>query len=229
MIPSAPQIQIKPTTNVNRNQKLDVLRAVAITLVFCRHTGSPAFLGLIGGIGVDLFFVLSGFLVSGLLFVEYKKHGTIQPGRFLIRRGFKIYPQFYLLAAITLVWATFCTPEGLPRLQFCNIIREMLFLQNYAPGLWWPYTWSLAVEEHFYIVLALAVTLIAKTWSFKALPLGIGVTCVLVLLGRILTWILNPQVDNYVHYSPTHLRVDSLLMGYWFPTIIVFIVKNWLK
>src|SRR5450631_3793520 len=104
---------MKPTTVVIRNQKLDVLRAVAITLVFCRHTGSPAFLGLIGGIGVDLFFVLSGFLVSGLLFSEYKKHGTIKPGRFLIRRGFKIYPQFYLLAAITLVWATFCTPEGL--------------------------------------------------------------------------------------------------------------------
>jgi peptidoglycan/LPS O-acetylase OafA/YrhL len=204
---------MKPTTVVIRNQKVDILRALAITFVFGKHMGHPWILTLIRGVGVDLFFVLSGFLVSGLLFSEYIKHGTIQSGRFLIRRGFKIYPQFYLLAAITLVWATFYTPEGLPNVQFGNIIREMLFMQNYAPGLWWPYTWSLAVEEHFYIVLALAITLIAKRWSFKVLPLGIAVTCLLVFLGRIVTWILSPQADNYVHYSPTHLRIDSLLIG----------------
>jgi peptidoglycan/LPS O-acetylase OafA/YrhL len=53
--------------------------------------------------GVDLFFVLSGFLIAGLLFREQKEHGEIRIGRFYIRRGLKIYPPFYLLIAITLV------------------------------------------------------------------------------------------------------------------------------
>ncbi len=60
-----------------------------------------------GWIGVDLFFVLSGFLVSGLLFQEYQATRRIQPGRFLLRRGLKIYPQFYFFIAATLAIACF--------------------------------------------------------------------------------------------------------------------------
>ena len=52
----------------------------------------------------NLFFVLSGFLVSGILFRQFQRDGHIQPGRFLIRRGFKIYPAFWLLIATTLGW-----------------------------------------------------------------------------------------------------------------------------
>ncbi|MBX6315440.1 MAG: acyltransferase, partial [Isosphaeraceae bacterium] len=101
-----------PTTGTRRGPGrdlgLDILRAVAILLVLGHHAPfspsdrpillrAPLFALLYGGwCGVDLFFVLSGFLVSGLLFTEFKAHGRISPGRFLIRRGFKIYPQFYI-------------------------------------------------------------------------------------------------------------------------------------
>src|SRR6266511_858077 len=94
-----------------RVQQLDVLRGVAVVLVLGRHVELPAttvapavqaaatFWYQIGWVAIDLFFVLSGFLISGLLFTEYQKHGTVRIGRFLIRRGFKIYPAFYVMLA----------------------------------------------------------------------------------------------------------------------------------
>jgi len=75
----------------NRLRELDFLRGVAILLVLFRHQLLFSFLKTMGWIGVDLFFVLSGFLISGLLFKEFQKFGAINPKLFLIRRGFKIY------------------------------------------------------------------------------------------------------------------------------------------
>jgi len=78
-----------------RNKRLDILRCIAVLLVLLDHSGIHPFLTQTGWTGVDLFFVLSGFLISGLLFAEYKKRGAIDFKRFLIRRGLKIYPAFY--------------------------------------------------------------------------------------------------------------------------------------
>src|SRR5258706_12209135 len=92
----------------SRNQALDILRGIAILIVLGRHlfflpTDLPPPADLFfrtwircGWAGVDLFFVLSGFLVSGLLFQEFARNGNVAVSRFLIRRGFKIYPAFYV-------------------------------------------------------------------------------------------------------------------------------------
>src|SRR5262249_876999 len=98
----------------------------------------------------DLFFVLSGFLVSGLLFKEYKRHGDVRLGRFLVRRGFKIYPAFYVFLLATSL-AVLLGGQALDGLAF---LCEALFVQNYGPNLK-DHTWSLAVEEHFYLLLCL--------------------------------------------------------------------------
>src|SRR5260370_31028003 len=87
---------VRPT----RNQSLDVLRGVAILLVMGRHFPYYRPWGKVGWIGVDLFFVLSGFLISGLLYQEYKTLGKIRFGRFVFRRGFKIWPPFYVFMSI---------------------------------------------------------------------------------------------------------------------------------
>ena len=76
---------------------IDFLRGVAVLLVVFRHITLEPILLTVGWAGVDLFFVLSGFLVSNLLFQEYKQTQSVKPIRFLIRRGFKIYPLFYLI------------------------------------------------------------------------------------------------------------------------------------
>src|ERR1700722_9204731 len=113
-----------------RSKGIDVLRAIAVLLVIAYHAGVPV-LRNAGWSGVDLFFVLSGFLVSGLLFSENKTFGKIRVGRFLIRRGFKIYPAFYLMLGVTalarfLVWHVDI---------FGPAWHEALFLQSYLPGL----------------------------------------------------------------------------------------------
>ena len=113
---------------------------------------------------VHLFFVLSGFLVSGLLFKEYIKFGNVRPVHFLIRRGFKIYPVFWLALILFLCIKQY---EGSP-VSWFRFISEILFLQNYVNG--WGYaingvSWSLAIEEHFYFGLALIFPyVISKNW-----------------------------------------------------------------
>src|SRR5437763_1414572 len=147
----------------SRNQSLDVLRGIAILLVLGGHGAYPyiSFWTAIGGSGVELFFVLSGFLISGLLFSEYQRTGRIAITRFWIRRAFKIYPGFYVLLAVTAaVLAIANHPQiMLGRAVFFNIV----FLQNYVTGVGIvPQSWSLAIEEHFYFGLPLLLWLSAR-------------------------------------------------------------------
>src|SRR5689334_20467843 len=86
----------------DRLTELDFLHGIAVILVLFAHHYLTIYTATMGWIGVDLFFVLSGFLVSGLLFAEYQKFGNIDTKRFLIRRGFKIYPAFYFSVFVTL-------------------------------------------------------------------------------------------------------------------------------
>src|SRR5436189_6436623 len=104
-----------PPPSSSRLLGLDILRVCAVLLVFGRHYPTPAeapefWKNLVpvmqrgSWIGVDLFFVLSGFLVSGLLFREYLERGSVQIGRFLVRRAFKIYPAFWAMIVDVLLF-----------------------------------------------------------------------------------------------------------------------------
>ena len=146
---------------MKRSISIDFLRGIAILLVIGRHIevvpenlnsvlrAPIIFLIRYGWMGVDLFFVLSGFLVSGLLYKEIKNYNTLSYRNFFLRRGLKIYPAFYFLIAITLFLYNFDITTG-------ALISELLFVQNYFSSLW-AHTWSLAVEEHFYLTLPLIV------------------------------------------------------------------------
>jgi peptidoglycan/LPS O-acetylase OafA/YrhL len=163
-----------------------------------------------GWVGVDLFFVLSGFLVSGLLFREYEKYRELHIGRFLIRRGFKIYPPFWLLIGVTVLLAAASTrtpPLG-------AIASELLFVQNYRPALW-DHTWSLAVEEHFYFLLAFVLFLFARRETsepFRFIPAAFVIIALLCLALRIHVGHSAPY-KHKTHLFPTHLRLDGLCFG----------------
>jgi peptidoglycan/LPS O-acetylase OafA/YrhL len=172
----------------------------------------------IGWLGVDLFFVLSGFLISNLLFSEYQLTQRISLRSFYLRRALKLYPGFYLLLFSTLV---FCWIDGrhiTPRLA----LGEFFFVQNYLGGLW-GHTWSLAVEEHFYLILPLLLIVLAarspEGRPFARLPLVFVCVAAGCLVARILTWKFVP-FDYSVHFQRSHLRFDSLffgvLLGYYF-------------
>jgi len=190
---------------------------MAILLVIVAHAHVPIFIDRAGWSGVDLFFVLSGFLISGLLYSEYKKRGAISFKRFFIRRGFKIYPPFYAM-----IFATYLAQRFLwhaPPQSLSHYLNEIFFVQNYRFGIW-THTWSLAVEEHFYIALALLLLALAhwssdKTNPFSRIPHIFFLLGFLCLALRILTIQLTPPARFLVPQvtNPTQLRIDALFFG----------------
>lgn len=215
-----------------RNQRLDELRGIAILLVLGRHIlvvpeDLPpichSFFGFwrqIGWIGVDLFFVLSGFLVSGLVFDEIKSTGRFNYKRFLIRRGLRIYPPFYLLLFFSVIASHYALIPGIlsPR----SFFGEFFFLQNYL-GTLWNHTWSLAVEEHFYLLFCFLMVLLMKAGKktevvLKFLPLYICFMGISLLALRVIEIYLSPYAQLHRVLSSwilpfTHFRLDSMCAG----------------
>lgn len=205
---------------------LDLLRAVAVLLVIGRHAPPTVAADASiwqqaldvwrrgGWVGVDLFFVLSGFLVAGVLFREHQLHGRIDYGRFLLRRGFKIYPAFWVLLGATVARAWWI---GQPP-AFAQFASELLYVQSYWPGCL-PHTWSLAVEEHFYFALPLLLALVARRHPssppFASLPWVVFALAVSCLCLRCVTASGESEFEYHRHLFPTHLRIDSLLFGVW--------------
>ena len=203
-----------------RIQGLDFLRGVAIAGVIVRHSHLKAELPLMykaGWAGVDLFFVLSGFLVSRLLFLEYKKQSRIAAGRFLIRRGLKIYPTFYLFLLITIPFRMWVYGEEIPT---SKILHEVFFLQSYLTPVW-GHTWSLAVEEHFYLALILFVWL---AWRLRLLSLRWLTLAALLGIWALIFSYRFELVYAFRNYEPiifvkSHLRMEGLIVG----TVLSFV------
>ena len=210
-----------------RNVQLDLLRGVAILLVIGRHLelddpGGP--LGAVswtwhrvGWIGVDLFFVLSGFLIGGLLLTELDRHGRLDVPRFLVRRGLKLYPPYYLfIAALIVLPAVKVAVRGgdaLGRLgdQFFLYWPNLVFLHTYVGASPAGHTWSLAVEEHFYLLLPLALLALAAAGRVRWILHGAVVAVPVFLVMRLVAvWTDSRYAFGM---SATHLRLDALLFG----------------
>lgn len=167
-----------------------------------------------GWVGVDLFFVLSGFLVTGLLLQEFAQRSRIDAGRFLLRRAFKIYPAFWAC----LVFAVLCRWLSGEPVTRHSVLAELLFGQGYVLPVF-NHTWSLAVEEYFYLLIA--AILASMAWlnrgkrpakAFARLPkiaFGIGLTLLLWRIANVFAFQLR-AIDNVFI---THLRFDSLMCG----------------
>lgn len=208
-----------------RNTNLDALRCIAILMVLGRHAGQQSTLdhasnlftnycSRIGWAGVDLFFVISGYLISGLLFSDYQKRGSIGVKRFYIRRGFKIWPSLYALIAAG-VLIDVLTPGR--HLSTARLWPELFFMQDYFRGIW-GITWSLAVEEHFYLFLPLLfIFLVRKNPEkpFAALPWVFAAVAIIALTFRFVQgWGQDgPDINYWTCLFPTHLRMDGLMFG----------------
>ncbi|BCM94084.1 O-acetyltransferase OatA [Abditibacteriota bacterium] len=208
-----------------RSVPLDFLRAVAVLSVLLHHNviaweiaGPWGRIGKLfardGWLGVDLFFVLSGFLIGGLLFREIKRHGALDVKRFLVRRGLKIWPAYYALLIFTAIWAPI-TPFG-ERQPFYASWLNWLHLQNYYHT---PlgHTWSLAVEEHFYLMLPLALLCGLHFESAPKKRLKFFPWLVVIVLMGCLGLRFNTHAEGdywfWIYGTPTHLRMDSLIFG----------------
>jgi peptidoglycan/LPS O-acetylase OafA/YrhL len=209
-----------------RNLQLDFLRGVAVLLVFGRHfevARPEGFAGAvgelwfnIGWLGVDIFFVLSGFLIGGLLLSEIQTYGKVDIGRFLIRRGLKLYPAYFAFLLYLILMPTLkaaIAGGDVPETAFESyrkIWPNFLFLQNYL-GTTAGHTWTLSVEEHFYLFLPFALAALAAGGKIRALCSLCMAAVPLFLLLRALSIFTQDRYSPYM--SATHLRMDALLIG----------------
>jgi peptidoglycan/LPS O-acetylase OafA/YrhL len=190
------------------NPALDGLRAVAITLVIADHCWVPGFDG--GYFGVDVFFVLSGFLITQLLVNEVDARGQIDLPRFYLRRLLRLAPALALLLAAYLAIA----PIVWPHYGLWSHIRDAalagLYLSDYGRAFWsdptvLQHTWSLSVEEHFYLIWPFAVLLLARVeprWRMAGL---FGVYW-LATAWRIFEY-------ESLGWAATYFRADTRLSG----------------
>jgi peptidoglycan/LPS O-acetylase OafA/YrhL len=197
----------------NRNVELDFVRGVAILLVIGFHALSPAtpnaFFGgieaslkAVGWSGVDLFFVLSGFLVGGVLLSEYKKTQAVDVKRFIIRRGLKIWPAYYFY----ILFQVIVRRHPIRSYLFANLLH----IQNYV-GSSLEHTWTLSIEEHFYLLLSISMGwMVLRRWPVRKMIVTFSVLLCLILTIRCMTWYWG--LHEMAEHS-THTRIDSLLFG----------------
>lgn len=188
-----------------RYQSLDFLRAIAIALVILAHAvlsyGAPEYLAplQLGGTGVDLFFVLSGWLLGGQLFKEVNSSHTVNMKKFWVRRWMRTLPAYYAILLLS-VAQRYLTKDDVefPWPYF-------VFLQNYFfPLEFFTISWSLCVEEQFYLAIAPLV-------AFSRYLSKNTTTCLLLL------FMLLPAAFRaagwYDVIEETHVRFDGCVCG----------------
>ena len=190
---------------------LDGLRGIAVLIVLVGH-GPIAFLG--GGPGVTVFFTLSGFLITALLLEERRTNGRVDLGRFYARRALRLLPA---LAVCLVAVAIGLTVLEMP---LTGVWYAALYVANLAPALgaklpYLSHTWSLSLEEQFYVAWPLTLLLLARLrrpWAVAAASgVGIAVCAVLRVVVDRDALLTQPQALQVAF----HLlwRADALLVG----------------
>ncbi|MDJ0663488.1 MAG: acyltransferase [Acidimicrobiia bacterium] len=137
---------------------LDGLRGIAVALVLMNHTGLP-FTGTAGTVGVNVFFVLSGFLITRLLIEEKEKHGSISLRQFYMRRVLRIFPAMYVYLAVTAV-VGYIFREPLNQILYAGLYVSNLVRAGGNSMPLMPHTWSLAMEEQFYLIWPVLIVVV---------------------------------------------------------------------
>ncbi|MDX6213511.1 MAG: hypothetical protein QOF82_2598, partial [Frankiales bacterium] len=194
---------------------IDGLRVLAVLSVFARHAGLSHVDN--GGVGVDVFFVISGFVITGLLVREQDAAGAIDLRRFYIARWRRLMPAAAVACLIVVVLSF--TVGGRYGGEWRYGLLGSTYTMDFADAsghfsLLLGHFWSLAVEEQFYLLWPLALAgLFALRMRRKRslLPVVVVVTvCVLPLVERVLLW--HAGLPNRDYYSP-ETRLDQLLAG----------------
>ena len=203
---------------------LDGVRALAIALVMIFHATDSLPMG--GFLGVDVFFVLSGYLIAGLLVAEHGKWGSISLLSFYVRRGRRLLPALVLtVVGITVICpfvldqyarATMRSDGIATVFYYANwhfISEGQSYFQQYGDPSPYRHMWSLAIEEQFYFVLpALMIALIALTRGNRR-----RITQILLTLSALsaawMAWLYQPGSDPSRIYYGTDCRAQSLLLG----------------
>lgn len=197
-------------------EMLDGIRAISVLIVVIAHCGFGSFIP--GGLGVTIFFFLSGFLITSLLCIEYEKNGCINYKNFYIRRTFRLFPPLILLLVVSYLLNHLGLLGG--EASFSSFLFQLFYLSNYAALYSWGagapdglgVLWSLAVEEHFYLIFPIVLYFTKRYLSDKEPVMFLFILCICVLIWRIIL-VQFFKVSPSVTYSSTDTRIDSILYG----------------
>ena len=219
-----------------REPGLDLLRALAIIIVVIYHAALfgfklPGRVDRFGWIGVDLFFVLSGYLIGGQLLAPLARGDKVNLGRFFARRALRIMPAYFAVLAIYFLLPSWREYPDMSQ----PLWKFLLSVQNIAlhGGTAFSHAWSLAVEDQFYLALPFLLLFLCRRPRAAVI-----VPCLLVVGGIILRAFLaaqNPSVEGGVSfrgfqawiYYPTWTRLDPLVWGVALAAIEKFRPQWW--
>ncbi|MGE0056315.1 MAG: acyltransferase family protein [Hyphomicrobium sp.] len=212
------------SNEVDRNFRADIqaLRAIAVAAVVLFHADLPAVSG--GYYGVDIFFVISGFLITGLLVRELEASNTIELLSFWKRRAWRLLPNALVVLSVCLMLATTLGPLVELRNSASDVLAALLYFANYhfalraldyfdgsvslSPVL---HFWSLSVEEQFYFVWPLLLLFVWTSTKFGRRALAMTAIAVVVFSGAItIYWTTTSQPDAFFR---TESRAWQLAVG----------------
>jgi peptidoglycan/LPS O-acetylase OafA/YrhL len=207
-----------PPRPVAHIPSLDGLRAVSFLIVFWAHAGLPFVLKIPGGFGVTVFFFLSGFLITTLIRTEEQSTGTVSIRNFYLRRALRILPPFYIVLGLAVLLTQIGLLPG--PLEAKSVFAQVAHFANYwfifngtegVPLGTVPY-WSLAVEEHFYLIFPLLYIVLTRYLSRQRLGATLWLLC-----GAVCVWrcVLVFGFDAWEErtYMGSDTRFDSILFG----------------
>ena len=216
---------INPTHKSQYIQSLDSLRGFAVVAVLFFHCSYGIFAG--GWIGVDLFFVLSGYLITSLLQNEFSASGNISLSKFYARRALRLLPPLIITVILAnVLWPT----THLPRAdQFLATMGSLFYSTNliadHISGNM-SHLWSLSVEEHFYFIWPVVVLFFIFRISLNKRIVFLGILILALAIFRIFVFNFIDFASYWIFaidsYQFTLCRIDGILMG----ALLFFIISK---
>lgn len=208
---------------------LDGVRALAVICVMLYHGGTSVMGG--GFLGVDIFFVLSGFLITSLLLLEFEQKARIDLLAFWGRRARRLLPALFLVLVAVALYAALLSGEA------ASAVRKDAAATLFYVSNWWfivsgnsyfeqfqdpsplTHTWSLAIEEQWYFVLPLVMVLLLPRLRSRKV-IGLGLFALALLSAVEMAWLAPDGGDPSRVYYGTDTRLQSLLVGAALATLL---------
>lgn len=225
--------------NINRNHGLDTLRSIAIILVFMFHCFSFSHqlilgtIGRVGWAGVDLFFVLSGYLIGNQIFSAFVNQHRFSLKTFYFRRFLRTLPNYLFVLGLY-----FLIPIFREQPLITPLWKFLTFTQNFNLSLGaFSHAWSLCLEEQFYLFLPLIALFIAYKGNIRAGWLLVGFTLLAGIILRSFLWFAyiqhagddKFQVYMTTIYYPPFCRLDGLILGVALAMLRNFHQEIWIR
>ncbi|MDH0865028.1 acyltransferase [Mitsuaria sp. GD03876] len=208
---------MEPSTfRLGHRPALDGLRGFAVLCVMIFHAHTGFLEG--GGLGVEIFFVLSGFLITTLLCEELDRYGNVDLKNFYARRALRLAPALLLLVFVYAVWSCLALDGGKARQNLFEAGIALTYTSNWARAFWWNppdllgHTWSLSIEEQFYLLWPVILLVASRFTSDrrKLALLALGLAALSLVWRNVL---LAHHRDAERLFNGLDTRADALMIG----------------